>query len=290
MSTAPRDDPKDPPSKGSLQAWLRNLGVRVATAAVGIPILLWMLYLGPAEGFALFCGAIAALTGRELGRMTHPEDAWGRAWMVLAPAGLMLTWRFAPELRETALALLVLGGALGTLLRPTPIDTAARRMGWAIAGPLYLGFSIALVASIHTFPRGGSWVVLTMVLAWVSDTGAFVTGRFAGRTPLYPTVSPNKTVEGALGGLAAITVVALVFGQTLLPDLGVMHALLLALGAGALGQAGDLCVSVLKRSTGVKDAGRILPGHGGFLDRIDALMFTAMSTFLYLRWVLPPTP
>ena len=92
--------------------------------------------------------------------------------------------------------------------------------------------------------------------------------------------------EQSIGGLATIVAMAVAVRFLWLEELSVVHAVAIALVAGATGQAGDLCISVIKRSTGVKDSGKIMPGHGGLLDRIDALMFTAMVTLLYTRWVL----
>src|SRR6202044_2759789 len=118
-------------------------------------------------------------------------------------------------------------------------------------------------------------------LAWFADTGAYFAGRFLGKHKLYEAVSPKKTVEGAIGGLIASVVWALLgsffFLRGMLP---VAHAIPLALAAGAFGQAGDLAESLLKRSTGVKDSGAIVPGHGGILDRVDALLLTSAIVYL----------
>jgi phosphatidate cytidylyltransferase len=140
---------------------------------------------------------------------------------------------------------------------------------------------------LHGLPHGGSWVFLSMMLAWLSDTGAYFAGKYLGKHKLYPKLSPKKTVEGSVGGLAGSAVGATIASLWLIPGLPLGQALLLALFGGALGQAGDLFESLLKRSTGVKDSGRVLPGHGGLLDRVDALMFTASATYLYASIFFP---
>jgi phosphatidate cytidylyltransferase len=122
------------------------------------------------------------------------------------------------------------------------------------------------------------------MLAWFGDTGGYFAGRFLGKHKLYPAVSPKKTVEGSLGGLAGSVVGALWASFGYLPSLPVAHAVPLAIVAGALGQAGDLGESLIKRSTGVKDSGQIVPGHGGILDRVDALIVTSSVVFLYTLW------
>jgi phosphatidate cytidylyltransferase len=133
---------------------------------------------------------------------------------------------------------------------------------------------------------GPGVVLLTLGLGWIGDTGAYFVGRSLGRHKLFEAVSPKKTVEGAIGGLAAS--IAWGIGASL----GYLHgslplarAMPLATVAGALGQVGDLSESLLKRSTGVKDSGFLVPGHGGILDRMDSVIVTSVAVFLYTRWV-----
>jgi phosphatidate cytidylyltransferase len=103
-----------------------------------------------------------------------------------------------------------------------------------------------------------------------------------GKTRLYVAVSPNKTVEGSIGGLLGALLGGLIAHFWFLPSLGLVAAVVLSLVAAALGQLGDLCESLIKRSTGVKDSGTLLPGHGGFLDRVDALVFTSATVYFYV--------
>jgi phosphatidate cytidylyltransferase len=172
------------------------------------------------------------------------------------------------------------------LFAPTPLERASARTGWLIAGPVYIGVLFTTIALLHQLPMGGSWVLLTMTLAWLGDTGGYFAGRFLGKHKLSPTISPKKTVEGSFGSLAGSLVGALLAHFWYLPELPLLDAVVLALVAGAFGQMGDLCVSLLKRSTGVKDSGAILPGHGGLLDRVDALLFTVPITWMYATWFL----
>ena len=131
-----------------------------------------------------------------------------------------------------------------------------------------------------------AFVVLTLMFAWFGDTGGYFAGRFLGKHKLYEAVCPKKTVEGAIGGLAGSVVGALLAHFWFLPSPPARStAIVLALVAGALGQAGDLGESLLKRSIGVKDSGGIVPGHGGILDRVDALLVTSTVTYLYALWV-----
>ncbi len=281
-------DPASHPPAQPIARGPSNLTVRLLTAAVGIPIILWMLYLAPSWVFSCFAVLVGLVGGAELAGMTLKGQRPLQAWMVVATMGVtaVLTFSDRPDVLMTAIFAVVVTGALGALAWPDPISAAAGRMGWLIAGPLYIGGALAAIAKLHHFENGGTWVVLSMVLAWGSDTGGYFAGRAFGRRKLYPKISPKKTVEGAIGGLAAVVAMALGMKWLWMPELPWIHAVLLALTAGAVGQAGDLCISVVKRSTGVKDSGNIIPGHGGLLDRIDALMFTAVVTLLYAHWLL----
>ena len=137
---------------------------------------------------------------------------------------------------------------------------------------------IALTHIAEHWPRGGQWVLFILILAFAADTGAFFAGRAFGRTKLAPLVSPGKTWEGVLGGLVLASLAAWAgarwFGQSL-PSM-----LLLCLLAAAFSVVGDLTESMLKRATGVKDSGRVFPGHGGMLDRIDSAL--AATPFMVL--------
>jgi phosphatidate cytidylyltransferase len=157
-------------------------------------------------------------------------------------------------------------------------------------GPLFVGLPLTTLALLRRDQGDGAgpgFVVMAIMFAWFGDTGGYFAGRFLGKHKLYEAVSPKKTVEGAIGGLAGSILGAVLAHFWFLPSLPLEHGVPLAIVAGALGQAGDLGESVLKRSTGVKDSGAIVPGHGGILDRVDALLVTSTVTYLYTLWFLP---
>jgi phosphatidate cytidylyltransferase len=153
-------------------------------------------------------------------------------------------------------------------------------------GPFYLGGGFGALALLRrdAGADGPSFAVLALMLSWLSDAGAYFAGRFFGKHKLYPAVSPKKTVEGALGGLGGAVAGALLAHFFYLRSLPLADALILAVVAGGLGQAGDLGESMIKRSFGVKDSGGIVPGHGGIMDRVDALLVTATVSYLYVLW------
>ena len=141
-----------------------------------------------------------------------------------------------------------------------------------------------------TRPNGGTWVVLSMALAWGSDTGGYFAGRAFGKHKLYPSVSPNKTIEGALGGVVTSVLFTLGFDALFVAtseawvSLELWQVFLIAIPGNLLAQTGDLCESLIKRAHGVKDSGTIIYGHGGMLDRIDALIFASPWFYHFVLW------
>ena len=123
-------------------------------------------------------------------------------------------------------------------------------------------------------------------MAWLADTGGYFVGRRFGKAKLYPSVSPNKTWAGLYGAMLGSTIAGVVAALTYLPELRLIHGIALGLVGGVVGQLGDLVESLLKRSVGVKDSGTIIPGHGGILDRIDAVLFVSPFTYLYAIWAI----
>jgi phosphatidate cytidylyltransferase len=266
-----------------------NLTVRLLTAAVVVPLLLALLFLGPAWGFFLLAFAASAVGASELFAMTHPGDKISQGIGVLLTAGISAVVYFCssePRALLTALFALPVIGVLLPLWRLGDISTAGLRLTANVAGPLYVG---GLLTSIALLRRdqgdiGPHYVVMTLTFAWLADTGGYFFGRFFGKTKLYEAVSPKKTREGFLGSLVGALVGGLVAHFWYLPSIPLAHVVPLSIVCGALGQLGDLVESLLKRSTGIKDSGWIVPGHGGLLDRIDALLIVSPIVYLYTVW------
>jgi phosphatidate cytidylyltransferase len=137
---------------------------------------------------------------------------------------------------------------------------------------------------LRDLDHGVKWIFLLLIIVMAGDTAAFYVGSTLGKRKLYPIVSPKKSVEGMIGGLAGSCVGTLIAGATFFPELTVAGAIATALIVGLLGQLGDLFESLLKRSFGVKDSGNIFPGHGGMLDRLDSVLFAAPSLYIYARY------
>jgi len=169
---------------------------------------------------------------------------------------------------------------------PADLFTAHGRLLW---GVLYIGLLypyVYLVGGMSTFmtaslPPGGDWLLFLFGVLWVGDTAAMGFGRWLGRRKLAPAVSPNKTVEGFIGGILGALAVGVLMYFWKFQSLEWYHVMALAIGCSVFGQLGDLVESMWKRSVGIKDSSAIIPGHGGVLDRFDSLLFAAPFMFFY---------
>jgi phosphatidate cytidylyltransferase len=266
-----------------------NLALRVLTAIIGLPLILLLIFQGPPWGFFLLVLPACMLGAYELLGMTHPGDAISQAFGVLLTASVSSAVYFGgvdPRVFWSTLIVIPFASMLWTLVRLGDIKTAALRMLALAAAPTMVGLPMTLLAVMRRDrgAEGPSLVVLALAFSWAADTGGYFAGRFFGKHPLYAAVSPKKTIEGAIGGLAAAVLFALIYRALLMPHRSAVAIGILALVATVVGQAGDLGESLLKRSVGVKDSGAIVPGHGGILDRVDALLLTSVSVYLYTLW------
>jgi phosphatidate cytidylyltransferase len=265
--------------------------LRFISAIPLIAVVVWLMFWAPKWGFQIFGLVWLAIVAWELMGMAIPHSRIARTWGVSATVGLGAVIMFlgsVPGAVVAALFGIAVGALITGLAAPDPIDEAAKRVGWLLGGPVYIAGTLSVIVVLHGEggAYGGAWVMLSMVYAFISDTGAYFAGRTFGKHKLYPKLSPKKTVEGSIGGIIAATGAGLVVQQTLLQEVfPIGDAIVLGLLASAFGQAGDLFESLLKRSCGVKDSGNIMPGHGGLLDRSDALMFTGATTWFYVSWL-----
>jgi phosphatidate cytidylyltransferase len=267
-----------------------NLAMRLLTALVGVPAILALLYLCPPWAFFIVIAAAACVGAIELFQMTWPQDRLAQTLGVVLTLAVSCCVYFFTTDARVMLTLVLAVPLLGMLLplwRLGKIETGALRIGATCFGPLYVGAmltTLALVRRDQPGTAGPGYVVVALGFAWLSDTGGYFAGRYLGKHKLYEAVSPKKTIEGSIGGLAVAVAGGVVAHFTFLPSFPMWHAIVLGVVGSFLGQLGDLGESLLKRSVGVKDSGKILPGHGGILDRIDALLVTSTVLYLYTLW------
>jgi phosphatidate cytidylyltransferase len=263
---------------------------RVLTAAVGVPLALAAVFWLPGEWFflvvlALFLGGAVELV--RLSRHQAPEKPlWSLLILVPAAAAAMGPWPLpmAEDSSGLLVAAAVISVGLGALVLATrtPIDQAPVALGVLAYAVPYLSLP---VASLYHLQQIDPWVVLALfAIVWLGDTAAFYCGSRWGRHKMAPVVSPNKSWEGAVAGLVVAVVVTAVWSWWRLDRLSWP---LIALGGitAVAAQIGDLVESLFKRAAGVKDSGNLFPGHGGVLDRMDALMFAAPVWLLGL-WII----
>jgi phosphatidate cytidylyltransferase len=155
---------------------------------------------------------------------------------------------------------------------------------WTIAGILYVGWLLSYFVALRGLDDGRNWVFLALATNFASDTTAFLVGRALGRHKLAPAISPGKTWEGTIAGFFGAIIVSLPF--TMLLPISYWQAVVLGFLVSLFGQLGDLVESLFKRNMGVKDSGRLLPGHGGALDRIDSVVFTGVVVYYYVIWAI----
>lgn len=163
-----------------------------------------------------------------------------------------------------------------------PLVSVISRIGAGVLGIVYIAFSLSHLILLRNLEQGRMWILFLVFIISANDACAYYAGRGIGRHKLAPVVSPNKTVEGAFGGLIGGVLAALVFQHFFLPQILLKQTVTLAILIGIVSQTSDLFESLIKRSGGVKDSGNILPGHGGALDRIDSLIFPIPFLYYYL--------
>jgi len=271
---------------------------RVLAALSGLAIVLPLLIFGGEWGAELVVGIVLLIGLDEYVRMALPGSR-RRGWLALGPpgVGLYLAVLYAPAGGVTAAALMgalwmlsaalfrsgPVGGAAGAPPgEEAPALSAADEAARLVLGATWVSGLLACLPLLRRFDHGLVWIILLLAVTWLGDTGAYFAGRAFGKTKLYQKISPKKTWEGAVGGLALSVVGALVICHFWLPDVGLIQMALLAAVLDCAGVAGDLAESMLKRSFGVKDSGSIMPGHGGILDRIDSLLFSGPLLYLFL--------
>jgi len=250
---------------------MSELVLRVITAAVLLPLAIWWIVFAPSPWFDWILGAVAVLGIAELITML---DIRGRRWFglsaTLAVALLVADVRPVPVLLLLSLLwlflLIVYGGRDKTLF-----DTQMRQIVFGQWMMLWLLLFVWSLMQIHRHADGNLFIIGACLGVWASDIAAYFAGKRFGRRKLCPAISPGKTLEGLLAALLlGVGVAAVAWIELLHLPTGI--AVLLGIVLVCAGVMGDLAESALKRSVGVKDSGRLLPGHGGLLDRIDALI------------------
>jgi phosphatidate cytidylyltransferase len=190
-----------------------------------------------------------------------------------------------PALVQPGLLVAVLAVLSIPVLIQVPLRESVRDGAIVLAGMLYIGLTLSYLVGIRLLPQGELLLFFLLLVTWAADTAAYYVGTLYGRRSLAPRISPKKTVEGLVGGLVGATIVAYTARWAFMPEVSNLDALVLAVFLTLAGLWGDLVESAIKRSVGVKDSGGLLPGHGGMLDRVDSLLFTAPAFYYYIAFM-----
>jgi len=280
--------------------------LRILTAIVLIPIVVALVWWGPPAVLAALAAIVAILAlveffelGNRVGMRAYQK------WTLLCVAGLFYA-QYSQGLVEThaiskgiSLVRSAQGGVLSVeaillifvfgcvcigLLTRRPLHEVPSSMAVSSAGLLFVAIPFSYLVRLNDMaPAGRQLVLFTLCLVWAGDMLAYFVGRGFGRVPMAPALSPKKTWEGALGNILGSLLVAVVFARWMQVD--VVTLMVIAGVANIAGQAGDLIESAYKRAAAVKDSGKLIPGHGGVLDRIDSLILAAPVVWILYQWL-----
>lgn len=261
---------------------------RLITALWGIPLVVLAVWFSKPEYlfplFTLLAMVYGLLSLYEFYRITGvsknmPLTVFGLAWT------LLFIIRPHSDYAQSLPVLLASGVILSLVMLiflPRKDDTFSN-WAWMIAGTFYIGWLISLLVTVR-LDSGRNWLYLILLVTFASDSAAYFIGKAFGRHKLAANISPGKTQEGAIAGVCAALIVSLLFTLDTPLQLPITYgqAIILGILISVFGQMGDLAESLLKRTTGVKDSGNLMPGHGGLLDRIDSIVFAGAVVYLFI--------
>lgn len=265
---------------------------RVLTAVVGTPLIVVAIWFNePAPWFAIAMAVWGVLAVYEFYKITNvtrirPLAVFGIIWtllFILSPL-FMLNPDFRYFINTSLLiTTAVVLPLIGLILRREKEGNFISWV-WMMAGIIYLGWMLSHFVWLREMDDGRNWVFFAMFATWASDTIAYFVGRKFGKHKLAPSISPGKTWEGAIGGIIGAAAVSILFFMPTPLQLPIAswQAILLGILVSVIGQVGDLAESLLKRNVGVKDSGTLVVGHGGFLDRIDSVVFAGVAVYYYV--------
>ena len=255
---------------------------RIIAAIAALVVVLPTLLLGDFWGtFALVTVAIV-IASKEFIHMAFPTEKNTHIGIYLLYMAAFVGFALFPEHSGLVMATasLVLWSVAMFLISDN--DRGMRFIARSSFGLIYIPFLLSYFVLLRGTDQGLEWIFLALLLTWSADTGAYFAGRFLGKTPLFPRVSPKKTVEGVVGGVLLAVAVSIGYTQQVLPVVDMIHASILGVVLSLSSVVGDLVESLMKRAYGVKDSGNFMPGHGGIIDRLDSLLFTFPITYMYV--------
>ncbi|MGZ3721528.1 MAG: phosphatidate cytidylyltransferase [Bdellovibrionales bacterium] len=271
---------------------------RVISAVLGAAVVFSVCYFGGPRGVILICSLAVVLSVREYSRMIYEHcqmpalSAWFYRLLCIVLFVEMLFPETRPELSHIALRLSLgvvafLAGTLWLARGKVKNEDLLLALAGGSFGILYCVLFPLFGAGLARLDEGVMWFFFMLVVVFFGDTFAYFSGRWFGRRKLYEAVSPNKTWEGALGGLVGSAFGGTIFGASIFQDVSWYKFALFCIVCGAVAQSGDLLMSLIKRVAHVKDSGSIMPGHGGILDRLDGIFIACPLVYAFALYVRP---
>jgi phosphatidate cytidylyltransferase len=267
---------------------------RILTAIIALPILLYTVWSVTPYYFAALT-ALAVLLGLyEFYALAAKLEIIAQNFLGYV-AGLAIVACFTfnrVELIAAVASGLVVASLLIAVFHAGDMSKSLATVAVTVLGVVYIALlagalvGVRMIADTQTPKLAAKLLTAFFAMVMMTDTGAYYTGRALGRHKLAPRVSPGKTIEGSVGGFIASALAGVACREIFFPEISLLHVITLGVIIGVIGPVGDLAESMLKRGAGVKDSGRVFPGHGGMLDRIDSLLFCAPVIYYYSRWFL----
>jgi phosphatidate cytidylyltransferase len=268
-------------SSSHIKRWL--------TGIIAVPILFCIIWFSTEAIFAGFVLVVTIAAVLEYNRLVFGRQEWRLERQALLLFGILVPLAAAWGGQEAVTAVAVLSSLVMFILFLVGTKDGAldlNPLGRYVLGYLYLPVMLSHLVLLRSGEKGIFWIFFVVVLAFSGDIAAFYVGRTFGKRKLMPHVSPGKTVEGLLGLAVGSVIGCLIYRHFLLPEVSAGHIIILGLAGGIIGQLGDLFESLIKRASGAKDSGEILPGHGGLLDRLDCLLFIVPFVYYYRTYVI----
>jgi phosphatidate cytidylyltransferase len=259
---------------------------RIYTVLLVVPLLYGTIRFLPPVAFTCIVALAGCLSLAELYRLCFEASSRSLAIAIgLLGCVALIVGPHLPALIPAGLLIAVVAVLSIPLLVEMPLLDGLRNGAIVLTGMLYIGLTLSYLVVVRLLPQGESLLFFLLLVTWAADTAAYYIGTLYGQRALAPRISPKKTVEGLVGGLVGATIVAYAARWTFLPEFSSLDTILLAVFLTLTGLWGDLVESAIKRSVGVKDSGGLLPGHGGMLDRLDSLLFTAPAFYYYVTFM-----
>lgn len=263
---------------------------RLATAVVLLPILCLLIWVLPPLFFFLFAAVVILRVQYEFYLLFFKNREGFPIWTGLG-LGFLLSLSFyradlfwAGRSGPAVMILLLMILLILVLFQFHDIKTTLVDSAVLFLGVVYISGFLSHLIFLRQMVRGSALILFLLLLIWSGDAAAYYVGRSMGKHKLYPEVSPNKTIEGAIGGLVGSFLATLLAQWTFLPIFTGPDFILVPLLVGGMGQLGDLTESLMKRSAGVKDSSALIPAHGGLFDKLDSVAFAAPVFYYYLLW------